>query len=391
MAFQDNILRFLQGMNTFGIPQQEPNLGNSVGLPPGTMNINSSSDPVFTPHTEAQDRLKVALDQMPTRNTPGVWRKIGASIAGLGGPQSADNFMYGGYYRDMDDWKNKVEPLGDLARIENQENTQNRIALNDLNRYNYQTETNKIRQDAEERRTKEGEAKIETATKNAETARIRAEAYRDAQKGGVLYKDELNGKAYMVYKDGTVKQLPVDALSKEDELDFINAGKMQVMRADQQFDERMIRLRAALESGQIAQRAAEQRTTDAAKPSATASQTMSPTEVNKDRQNRLDEWIRNNPDKQKWIKTNPNTDTIYIEPPAGWFTDATPEDVKKAKEATDWIDKGVRPRSMGAGVVTKPTPARTSGAGTNSEAPPKGAKAGGKWINTKYGRVYQEP
>lgn len=357
MAFQDNILRFLQGMNTFGIPQQEPNLGNSAGLPPGTMNINSASpEPVFTPKTEAQDRLRVSLDQMPTRNTPGIWRKIGASIAGLGGPQAADNFMYGGYYRDMDDWKNRIEPLGDLARIENQENTQNRMIWS-------QNQNDVFRRERERRISEDADKRINIAQQNADTASARAKVYQDAQRGGVLYKDELNGKAYMVYKDGTVKQLPVGALSKEDELDFINAGKLNIMRADQQFDERMIRLRAALESGQIRERAEEQRKTDELKPSATASQTMSPTEVNKDRQNRLDEWIRNNPDKQKWVKKNEDTGTVFIEPPSGWFSSATPEDVKKAKEATDWIDKGERPGSMGTGVVTKPTPAKTSGTG----------------------------
>ena len=94
--FMDNIQKFLRMAGIFGQSDQQPNLGNSNGLPPYVMNISSGSqdgpDPMqsmttstpYQPRTDMTDKYLGAMGDMPVRQEPGMLRKVMAGLAGFG-------------------------------------------------------------------------------------------------------------------------------------------------------------------------------------------------------------------------------------------------------------------------------------------------------------------
>lgn len=126
------------------------------------MNIAQRLQQLYSPETAANDRLTALLNQYPQRENPGILAKIvGSLIGGARGPDAADRAMYGGYYRDVEDWENQVKPASHLApqeRYNNQNERQyaNQVITQELNRdkFDHTIEKDKATAANRERRTK---------------------------------------------------------------------------------------------------------------------------------------------------------------------------------------------------------------------------------------------
>ena len=87
--------------------ETQPFMPEDVNAPEQSFDMND----LYDPETQATNRFNELLEQMPERNKPGVLRKIGASIVGLGGgPQAARRSLYAPYYNELEDWKEKIGP-----------------------------------------------------------------------------------------------------------------------------------------------------------------------------------------------------------------------------------------------------------------------------------------
>jgi hypothetical protein len=88
---------------------------------------------MYQPKNEYSQRLEEHLGQYPQREKPGFWRKLGASIVGLGyGPQGADAVLDARFNDQLGDWKEQLGPLQALARDENQDNSNQRMLATQL-------------------------------------------------------------------------------------------------------------------------------------------------------------------------------------------------------------------------------------------------------------------
>lgn len=116
----------------------------------GLGDIASQMSQLYQPQTENIDRFNEMIGQYPTREEPGNLRKIAsiglATLGDLYGPQGSGKLAfseamgYGKHNRAVEDWQNRIEPLGQAANIERQSNVNQRTAA-------YQTVSQQLRAD----------------------------------------------------------------------------------------------------------------------------------------------------------------------------------------------------------------------------------------------------
>lgn len=215
---------------TVGI--QSPDIGSDTAM------VNRLSD-LFNPKEDQFNRLDTMSKQMPSRSdyNPNLLRRISAFTAGLG-TGSGPAGMYGGtpvgfrgdipgglnvqqallnqpFNEAMTDYENRIKPVEELAKLEGSRNNTNRMIGSSL----LSDERARERQEETERKnTLTFEAKdrqLDIAQQRADIAASRAEVYKDLAKGGVLQVDR-DGKTWMVYKDGTKKDVDISQFTKEE-------------------------------------------------------------------------------------------------------------------------------------------------------------------------------
>lgn len=104
-----------------GLPMQQPEEKSMADL----------MREFYQPKTVATDRFNQHVDSAPTRNKPGIARRLAASAAALGAPkgkgiETAEQFMYAPYARNTQDWMQRMDPYHKAATLENTSNANER-------------------------------------------------------------------------------------------------------------------------------------------------------------------------------------------------------------------------------------------------------------------------
>lgn len=357
-TFLDNLRRFSQ----LGIPQ----IGTDPTAPGGTgtftgepiYGLGQMNDP-FIPKHDAQDRFRELITNFPERNKPGILRKIAAGISAFGtDPNAPDKIMYAPYYRELNDWKTKMEPLGDLARIENQENTQNRLLKQSQDLDNYREGVLGIREaEAERRRIKdEGELDIK---------RKRLELDQELANGGRAISDR-DGNMFIVTKKGEVKDIDKTSLSFADRMRLQAEGRMTIVNDQQEAARELARLKGDIDAENARLRGEIQKDVNAAKP--TKADQLTPNEIRQEKLNRVAEYVRDHPEVADRIEQD-DLGNIKMSPKSVHFWQSPdPNDAKTIQEFNDWVDRGIKytragsvPSAPSNAPVTKPAPIHVPG------------------------------
>lgn len=86
----------------------------------------------FTPETFFSDEFKKAYGERPERPNPGKVKRILAGIVGgfARDPKAVNNILYGGYDRDVADWKTRLDQIQPGLQAERYANVNERTLLN---------------------------------------------------------------------------------------------------------------------------------------------------------------------------------------------------------------------------------------------------------------------
>jgi hypothetical protein len=160
------------GMGPYQPSPTFPTMGaiTRIGQPPPVVDHAAPQDPniaqlmqqFYTPETEATDAFNQLVRNAPTRNKPGIARRLAASGAALkGGPQVAEQFMYAPFMRNTADWMAKMDPNYKAASLENTRNANERQLAGNMAQYTMaerkQTEVERKNRSDEEIRRKRAE------------------------------------------------------------------------------------------------------------------------------------------------------------------------------------------------------------------------------------------
>lgn len=176
----------------------------------------------YNPETAANERFNALLSQYPTREKPSMLRRI---MAGLSqNPEMAERIKYSQYYQDLMDWKNKVNPFQQAADNETQQNINRRIMTT--------TSANtRIKADDEERKELADRNRFDQTNRRLATAERLADIRAKVANGGVLKSDEATGKTFMVYKDGTKKDVDITDITPEQIEELKHTNRMEEISA----------------------------------------------------------------------------------------------------------------------------------------------------------------
>lgn len=240
------------------------------------INIDERFRQIYQPQNAANERLNSLLMNQPQRQNPSTLLKIGAVMAGIGrkdGLEVMDQTAYAPYYRGMQGWMAGIDPTLKSADLENDAN------LNLRNLANQQVQREISQRDLE-RKEKADIARADTANKNAESTRMRAEGYqkrteildfkrqnphyvfKTREDGMIVGLNPLTGQSFTTdVKSGDLSDMEKAQLQLENRLAGISAqGAIR---------DKQIERQGELTSGQITQRADETRKTNAARPPTT--------------------------------------------------------------------------------------------------------------------------
>ena len=230
--FGSNILRGLRNRNIFGVPEggmignDLPSQGGITGRmprPTGSVVEDDDYDPatrmreIYQPESRALDEYYKMLEDMPTRNKPGLMRKIAAGIAAFGSrpSENVEQVLYGPYRRDLADWQTRIKPVEAAANIERQNNANLRMIANQIvsqeqadRRIERQISRDRVLREQGEARLGQGEERIRQGDERIRQADARMQIAREVAKGGQFQVDD-SGNAFIVRRDGTT--IPVDA------------------------------------------------------------------------------------------------------------------------------------------------------------------------------------
>ena len=162
------------------ITPQFPNPPNNMQAQPmmmrGAMQQQQQPQFQYEPETRATDKLYELLDKVPERNKPGILRKIGASVIGMGGgPKAADQALYAPYYQQMQDFEAQFKPTLDVAQQERLQNVNLRQIATEASRQDLAQERERRLAEEfgqrEERLRTSSEAKMEIDRQKLELAK----------------------------------------------------------------------------------------------------------------------------------------------------------------------------------------------------------------------------
>ena len=199
----------------------------NISEPEDDFNADQRFSQLYHPDNRMSDKYYSMLDQFPERNHPGALRKIAATIASLGRPEDVERSLYAPYHRNLADWKEKINPLQRAAEIERQNNVNQRMVANQIisqemgnRRLERQLGRDKTLEQQGNRRLSDQEAAARTredlASQRIRQADARLKLAEKIAKGGVFKEDD-QGNAFMVYKDGTTEPIEgMEFLSAED-------------------------------------------------------------------------------------------------------------------------------------------------------------------------------
>lgn len=345
----------------------------------GDMDIISHIQSMFQPQTDSQDRLRQLLAEQPHKDDPnlkpGFFRKLAAGAVAGGDTKLADQWANKKYYAKEDEWEGQIKPINDLANSERANNSNQRMMAN-------QMVTSELRQKELDRRTeadkKNYDAKIENINQ-----RDRYLAFKQYQHDNPnhVFKIDNSGKVYAVnpqtdevnYLSGNDGGYLLDKdLPEVEKLKIQNQNRLGQIAAQGGETRKNITTQGGVTAGNIVKRGEVQKDVEANRPvkaaGAGAVKSDTPSMQQYTQANKV---YNTHPELQPYITMDHKLKTFRVSMPP-----------KGGNEAM---------RKKAADLIYNMNTTIQLGQGNTPDKPPAGAKAGGKWIQTKYGPVYQEP
>ena len=262
--------------------------------------------------------LEEHLNQYPQPKKPGFWSKVAASIIGLGyGPEGAGRFLDEPYNEDVQTWKNKLQPLEALTRDENQDNTYQRMMINQalIGQIRTDESAGKLANWESLAKSRETRNQINWYKANHPNARIIA-----VRGGNYMAYDNVNGLKDLGIKTGT--------MTREDELETIHDYDMSEIgaRGANSWDNAVVagaRYFKDPETGEM--RVFNPRNDEIPPPGwipvSTGSGEDEESEMNKQRGlfSKAMEARNTHPEWRRYIRFGPNANQFEIVKPSSWF------------------------------------------------------------------------
>lgn len=249
------MLTMLKGLSPSPTNPDSSTIQNDQSDNPESDDLMSKIMELFNPKHQQIDKLTANVNAQPSRSDfkPSRMRIIGSALAGLGagGPAGIVNGQPVGYKSNIpeglniqsalmnqpfnqatNDWKNKNEPLGDLAKLENQSNTQDRLIGGQLLSEESRKRTNE-RIAAKDRTSAElTQQKIDISRERAD-AYVKAKQFTSAHPAYKSFTDE-NGDLYF-YNPTDPKAEPIPSglkgLSAQEKIDLNVQGRLKEIEA----------------------------------------------------------------------------------------------------------------------------------------------------------------
>jgi len=409
--------------NTPPVASSNP-VSGPMGNQPGMMDVGQRMSDLYQPANDASDRFDSLMQNYPQYERPGAWRTIAAILTDLkSGPEAGQRVMDFHNTRRMTDWKNQIGPAQQAANLERQENSNMRMLA-------YQTVSQELRAQADAERAKNNEV-------NANIRQQRADIYDFKSKnpglkviatkgGNVMLLNPADGKTTDTgIPSGVLSEADKITLGQENALERIQATGSQQRQTEgvrQAGRESIAETRGwqvynvpdgsggtkAVKINQITGEVRDlatptgaiTRPTNGGGRSTTAE---SPAVIRTKQATSARQIVNTNPELGKWVKFNGPYD-FTVTPPTtggGLFAKSGPTqqqydqirqliygDMPAIPQPGRTGDNGSVKTDTSSGSVVKPP---SQGASTTADTPPQGAKPGGKWKQTKFGRVYVEP
>lgn len=367
-----------QAMNQGTMFQPTVQPFNNIDFGASEFNPNPSIDPsmadrmnqLYTPETQAGDRLNGMIDNYPERSTDQGWlRKIAAiGLSTLSdmygakkGPETYENVMNPGYDKKIEKFKNTIGPAQNAASLERQNNVNERTMA-------YQTVANQLKQSALD-------AKEKNDTINQQIREQRAAVYEFKAKNPNLKIVTTKGGNVIAMNPQTGATIdtgiPTGSLSEADKLNLTQEDMLE--RIHERGDE-------SRETVKV--RGAESRLTKST-PSGTISskptKTELPTQTRTRQVNNARQLANSDPTLAPFIQFDGNNVTI-VPPSEGWLGHKGPtkkqfDKIKAAVYGTDIpINQPTRTGSDNTSNPTKtpnaanPIATKTSGIDKRSQA-----------------------
>jgi len=145
---------------------------NPMGQPgmeaPDEYNVSDRMKALYTPETEASDRLNALISAYPQREKAGMLKKIATMIVGgVSGSQNALNMFDRPHQTQVEDWKNKVGPTTRAAELERSNNVNERTLA-------YNTVAQELRAQSQAATERKDEARAKIAQQRADVYEFKA-------------------------------------------------------------------------------------------------------------------------------------------------------------------------------------------------------------------------
>jgi len=230
--FENNLLQGIRRQNLFGVDSgpfatQVPQEENNMFEPP-PIRQRSRMEELYSPETQATEQFNDLLGQYPERNKPGFFRKL---MAGMAGDDQAEveSIRHAPFYRELEDWKNKMVPSTTAMTNERLGNTNSRMAASQLLSQETRDAQLNRQVDRDDVLRRQGEERLSQADDRIKQANQRMEIARAVAKGGQLVTD--NTGSYMVYRDGSKAPVDLSLLSQEELEDLRQDNALERIKA----------------------------------------------------------------------------------------------------------------------------------------------------------------
>jgi hypothetical protein len=199
---------------------------------------------LYTPETGAQEEYSRLMGEYPERGQPGVIRRIGASLAGLGpgGYEVAHKAAYQPFYDKLEDWKQKIDPAQAAMANERASNVNLRSLANQIvsqrmsdARLERAIGRDKVLQEQGQARIEQGGERIaetqRAALEREEQGRERNKIAAARARGGEIRIDESSGQGRMFFKDGSSIDIDLKKLPQEEYMALVQEYAMARIKA----------------------------------------------------------------------------------------------------------------------------------------------------------------
>lgn len=361
----------LQSQSSAQLVSPEPQFGDADIADPYTPPMNMTEDDgrselmnriveLFSPDRTQMSRLASSIEMQPRREDykPSKMRIVGSALAGLGagGPAGIVGGQPVGYQsnipaglkiqqhlmdqpfdRAMTDWQNQTAPLGELAKLENQSNTQDRmiggqLLTDERGRMVNERIAAKNKSDAEiaDRKVRVQEARVEIEREKAKNPNLKSVIDKDGML--VLYDT----------KSGDIFETGIDTgkLDEREKIQLQIAGRLEAIAAQSAAARELESDRQGNRLEVIGERGREARATKEVVPGKNATgASQSGNSQLQAQYAKAQEIYNKNPEWQKFIQLDKDTKKFRVTAPKAGFAGlfGGDRDVVAEKEIIDQI------------------------------------------------------